>query len=153
MPDEAAGWVLTQPHHYYHRVSIAPPDFTVSCRKELEELNTHTHVGNLRLHALEIALGSQLEREGEKSQRISTDAESAVHFRPFHPVPTLSFTFNVMLVESYPILFLVILFPMIAMNAARALCAWTQFVLPTPHPLDHYPRSLGVKAVLTLALP
>ena len=56
---------------------------TLSVR--IEELNAQIsalHVENLRLRASEIALGSQLKKEKEKSQRIITDAESAVsaHF-------------------------------------------------------------------------
>ncbi len=56
---------------------------TLSVR--IEELNAQIsalHVENLRLRASEIALGSQLKKEREKSQRIIADAESAVspHF-------------------------------------------------------------------------
>ncbi|KAH8985000.1 hypothetical protein EDB86DRAFT_3084102, partial [Lactarius hatsudake] len=53
---------------------------TLSVR--IEELNAQIsalHVENLRLRASEIALGSQLKKEREKSQRIMTDAESAIH--------------------------------------------------------------------------
>ncbi|KAI0255177.1 hypothetical protein BJV78DRAFT_1358803 [Lactifluus subvellereus] len=53
---------------------------TLSLR--IEELNAQIsalHVENLRLRASEIALGSQLKKEKEKSQRIITDAESAIH--------------------------------------------------------------------------
>jgi hypothetical protein len=53
---------------------------TLSVR--IEELNAQIsalHVENLRLRASEIALGLQLKKEKEKSQRIITDAESAVH--------------------------------------------------------------------------
>ncbi|KAH8992191.1 hypothetical protein EDB92DRAFT_590748 [Lactarius akahatsu] len=53
---------------------------TLSVR--IEELNAQIsalHVENLRLRASEIALGSQLKKEREKSQRIITDAESAIH--------------------------------------------------------------------------
>ncbi|KAH9069341.1 hypothetical protein EDB83DRAFT_2374595 [Lactarius deliciosus] len=53
---------------------------TLSIR--IEELNAQIsalHVENLRLRASEIALGSQLKKEREKSQRIMTDAESAIH--------------------------------------------------------------------------
>jgi hypothetical protein len=52
---------------------------TLSLR--IEELNAQIsalHVENLRLRASEISLGSQLKKEKEKSQRIITDAESAV---------------------------------------------------------------------------
>jgi hypothetical protein len=42
----------------------------------------------LRLRASEIALGSQLKKEKEKSQRIITDAESAVSTR-FHLLASL----------------------------------------------------------------
>ncbi|KAI9453898.1 hypothetical protein BJY52DRAFT_1205372 [Lactarius psammicola] len=53
---------------------------TLSVR--IEELNAQIsalHVENLRLRASEIALGTQLKKEREKSQRIITDAESAIH--------------------------------------------------------------------------
>jgi hypothetical protein len=53
---------------------------TLSVR--IEELNAQIsalHIENLRLRASEIALGSQLKKEREKSQRIMTDAESAIH--------------------------------------------------------------------------
>ncbi|KAI9449186.1 hypothetical protein F5148DRAFT_1248544 [Russula earlei] len=53
---------------------------TLSVR--IEELNAQIsalHVENLRLRASEIALGSQLKKEREKSQRVISDAESAVH--------------------------------------------------------------------------
>lgn len=53
---------------------------TLSLR--IEELNAQIsalHVENLRLRASEIALGLQLKKEREKSQRIIADAESAVH--------------------------------------------------------------------------
>ncbi|KAF8264664.1 hypothetical protein EI94DRAFT_1779516 [Lactarius quietus] len=53
---------------------------TLSVR--IEELNAQIsalHVENLRLRASEIALGTQLKKEREKSQRILTDAESAIH--------------------------------------------------------------------------
>jgi len=52
---------------------------TLSVR--IEELNAQIsalHVENLRLRASEIALGLQLKKEREKSQRIIADAESAV---------------------------------------------------------------------------
>ena len=52
---------------------------TLSLR--IEELNAQIsalHVENLRLRASEIALGLQLKKEREKSQRIIADAESAV---------------------------------------------------------------------------
>ncbi|KAI0294664.1 hypothetical protein B0F90DRAFT_1755372 [Multifurca ochricompacta] len=53
---------------------------TLSIR--IEELNAQIsslHVENLRLRASEIALGSQIKKEREKSQRIIADAESAIH--------------------------------------------------------------------------
>ncbi|KAH9958510.1 hypothetical protein BGW80DRAFT_1184659 [Lactifluus volemus] len=53
---------------------------TLSVR--IEELNAQIsalHVENLRLRASEIALGSQLKKEKEKSQRIIADTESAIH--------------------------------------------------------------------------
>lgn len=52
---------------------------TLSVR--IEDLNAQIsalHVENLRLRASEIALGSQLKKERERSQRIIADAESAV---------------------------------------------------------------------------
>ena len=59
---------------------------TLSAR--IEELNAQIsvlHVENLRLRASEIALGSQLKKEREKSQRILADAESAVSPRFYVP--------------------------------------------------------------------
>ncbi|KAI0261795.1 hypothetical protein BC834DRAFT_894867 [Gloeopeniophorella convolvens] len=53
---------------------------TLSVR--IEELNAQIsvlYVENLRLRASEIALGSQLKKEKERSQRIMADAESAIH--------------------------------------------------------------------------
>jgi hypothetical protein len=58
---------------------------TLSIR--IEELNAQIsalHVENLRLRASEIALGSQLKKEREKSQRIIADAESAVSTHFYH---------------------------------------------------------------------
>ena len=73
---------------------------TLSVR--IEELNAQIsalHSENLRLRTSEIALGSQLKKEKEKSQRIITEAESAVSIH-FHllassycsrkPCPTIS---------------------------------------------------------------
>ncbi|KAH9177166.1 hypothetical protein EDB89DRAFT_1839213, partial [Lactarius sanguifluus] len=48
----------------------------------IEELNAQIsalYVENLHFRASEIALGSQLKKEREKSQRIVADAESAIH--------------------------------------------------------------------------
>ena len=55
------------------------------------------HVETLRLRASEIALGSQLKKEREKSQRILTDAEPVVRFHPSYT--SLFFTPNVVLVS------------------------------------------------------
>jgi hypothetical protein len=52
---------------------------TLSVR--IEELNAQIstlYVENLRLRASEIALATQLKKERERSQRMITDAESAV---------------------------------------------------------------------------
>ena len=57
------------------------------------------HVENLLLRASEIALGSQLKKEREMSQRIMTDAESAVRFHPFQT--PLFFTPSVILVSHF----------------------------------------------------
>ncbi len=64
---------------------IAPVRLNATLSVRIEELNAQIsalYVENLRLRASEIALGSQLKKEKEKSQRIITDAESAVstHF-------------------------------------------------------------------------
>lgn len=90
---------------------------TLSIR--IEELNAQIsalHVENLRLRSSEIALGTQLKKEREKSQRIITDAESAVRFHPFYS--PLFFTSNVLLLtcwrNSDPIPLMVILFPTLA---------------------------------------
>jgi len=68
--------------------SLARLNSTLSLR--IEELNAQIsalHVENLRLRASEIALGTQLKKEREKSQRIIADAESAVSPH-FHPLST-----------------------------------------------------------------
>jgi hypothetical protein len=101
------------------------------------------HVANLRLRAVEIALGAQLKKRGKSSSAFN-GRESAVRFHPFHP--PLFFASNVVLsshsIIGYP-------FPNDGyVSAALALGARR----PIPS-LDHYPRSLGVKAVLTLVLP
>ena len=71
---------------------MSPPRLNSTLSVRIEELNAQIsalHVENLRLRASEIALGSQLKKEREKSQRIMTDAESAVRFHPFPDPPIL----------------------------------------------------------------
>jgi hypothetical protein len=100
------------PHLPPFTCSDSPVRLNSTLSIRIEELNAQIsalHVENLRLRASEIALGSQLKKEREKSQRIITDAESAVspHFlRSFishfsarsyfsSPAPTLSFCYSV----------------------------------------------------------
>ena len=70
---------------WYSSRSDRPIRLNSTLSARIEELNAQIsalHVENLRLRASEIALGSQLKKEREKSQRILADAESAVspHF-------------------------------------------------------------------------
>jgi hypothetical protein len=72
---------------WYSSRSDRPIRLNSTLSARIEELNAQIsalHVENLRLRASEIALGSQLKKEREKSQRILADAESAVspHFYP-----------------------------------------------------------------------
>ena len=77
-----------------------------------------------------------------------TDAEFTVRFHPFHT--PLLFIPDVVLVSHF-----IIGRPFTTMVLCRLQSLWA--LAPTrsskPHLLDHYLRSLGVKAVLTLGLP
>jgi hypothetical protein len=77
-----------------HPLNPPPPRLNATLSVRIEELNAQIsalHVENLRLRASEIALGLQLKKEKEKSERIVTDAESAVSLH-FHLLSSSHFS-------------------------------------------------------------
>ena len=131
--------------HSLIRLNSTPNIAQFSKRKIHAQISA-LHVETLRLRASEIALGSQVKKEREKSQRILIDAEPVVRFHPSYT--SLFFTPNVVLV---PIPFLVGLsqrWPCVC-----CLRCLGQLILPTSYLLDYYPRLLRVKEILIMALP
>jgi hypothetical protein len=70
-------------HLYRPLMARSPARLNSTLSVRIEELNAQIstlHVENLRLRTSEISLSTQLKKEKERSQRILTDAESAVRF-------------------------------------------------------------------------
>src|SRR6266404_630027 len=103
--------VLAAPRSLHPLMAPPPTRLNSTLSLRIEELNAQIsalHVENLRLRTSEIALGSQLKKEREKSQRLITDAESAVRFLslPSHLLLCYIVTFSR---NSHPFPLLVIL--------------------------------------------